>query len=83
MNKNYRKGYRKERELVNNYRRLNWISARSAGSHGPFDVFAWNPNKKEVHFIQVKTNGKMVYQTIYDLQTFTGCKVIIWKEVYK
>ena len=44
------------------YRKAGWVSARTAGSKSPVDVFAFlKPEfgrKGYVHFIQIKTKGK-------------------------
>ncbi len=37
-NKNYQRGVRLEREVVNIFREKGWIAQRTAGSHSPFDV---------------------------------------------
>ena len=39
MNKNYLKGVRKERKIVNIARNEGKLAFRSAGSHSPIDVF--------------------------------------------
>lgn len=81
-NRKYRKGYRKELEIVNTFRRAGWISARTAGSHSPFDLFAWNPKHRIVRFVQVKTKGRMKHRHITNHVAFSGCDVITWTEVY-
>ena len=55
-NNKYIRSSKRERELVNRYREKGWIAARTAGSHSPIDVFAWNPKLGQIHFIQVKTH---------------------------
>ena len=53
-NKNYQKGVRKERKLVNEAREQNKISFRSAGSHSPIDVTIIDKQAKKIEFIQCK-----------------------------
>lgn len=57
-NRKYEKGARHERELVNKYREAGGISARSAGSHSPIDV--WAIKDGELHLIQVKGDKQNV-----------------------
>ena len=54
----YDKGYRFEREVVNDYKRRGWpVAFRSAGSHSHFDIVAsW---AKEGHWIQCKRDGQI------------------------
>ena len=54
-NNAYLRSRRREQELVNSYRNMGWISARSAGSKSPVDVWAVNPEDGEVRLIQIKT----------------------------
>jgi hypothetical protein len=54
-NNKYLRSTKRERELVNKFRADGWDACRSAGSHSPWDVWAFNPNTKEVILIQVKT----------------------------
>ena len=53
-NKSYQKGYRLERQLVNEARKQGLIAARTAGSHSPFDVVIIDPNNHTIRFIQAK-----------------------------
>lgn len=52
--KAYRKGADREREIVNMFKKKGYLSFRSAGSHSPIDVFALNPQTKEILLIQSK-----------------------------
>jgi len=54
-NRNYQKGIRKERKLVNDARRRGLIAFRSAGSHSPIDLVIINPALRSVRLIQCKT----------------------------
>ena len=56
-NKNYLKGVRKERKLVNEARRRGLIAFRSAGSHSPIDVVIINLKLGSVRFIQAKPDN--------------------------
>lgn len=53
-NKNYIKGVKKERMIVNSFRNLGHIAFRSAGSHSPIDVCCINQVDKEIYFFQCK-----------------------------
>lgn len=53
-NKNYLKGVRLERKIVNEARDSGCIAFRSAGSHSPFDVCIIDLEKKKIAFIQCK-----------------------------
>jgi len=63
MQKFYRKGYRYEREIVNQAIKDGCISFRSAGSHSPIDVCIIDKIRKEIFFIQAK-NSKYKYQKL-------------------
>jgi hypothetical protein len=52
-NRNYEAGRRLEYEIVADWRKKGYEVARSAGSHGEWDIFAWNPARKP-EFIQCK-----------------------------
>lgn len=51
----YNRSTKRERALVNRYRAVGWISARSAGSKSEIDVWAVNPKDGETHLNQIKT----------------------------
>lgn len=53
-NKNYLKGVRKERKLVNEARAKGCLAFRSAGSHSPIDVFILDPVARIIHLVQCK-----------------------------
>lgn len=57
-NKNYRKGYEFERQLVNLARGKGLIAFRSAGSHSPIDVVIIDKINKQINLVQCK-NTKM------------------------
>lgn len=56
-NKNYLKGVRKERRIVNAARALDLISFRSAASHSPVDVVVIDPKTKRMRLIQCKPDS--------------------------
>lgn len=56
-NKNYLKGVRKEREIVNFARESGLISFRSAGSHSPIDVVVIDIKNKQITFVQCKPDS--------------------------
>lgn len=53
MNKNYVAGRRLEYEVMQAWREKGYSVARTAGSHGAYDVIAFDPNRP-VELIQVK-----------------------------
>lgn len=53
----YTKGYRSERRVIRDFGRCGYQCMRSAGSHGPFDIIAWNSSA--LVFIQVKAGGDL------------------------
>jgi len=53
-NRNYLKGVRKERMIVNEARKKGLISFRSAGSHSIVDVVVIDPLSGLIYFIQCK-----------------------------
>lgn len=55
--KQYLKGARFERKIVNEARMLNKIAFRSAGSHSPIDVCIIDDEKKRIELIQCKTGS--------------------------
>ena len=79
----YERSTRRERELVNAYRKNGWDACRSAGSHSPWDVWAFNPHTKEVHLIQIKTKigGRTTRRSKVSLDR--GCIVETWTQHYE
>ena len=57
-NKNYLRGVRYERKLVNQARSEGHIASRSAGSHSPIDVWVYEPKNRVIRMIQCKTHKK-------------------------
>ncbi len=53
-NRNYLKGVRKERKIVNEARERGLISFRSAGSHSPIDVCIIDKLARVIRFVQCK-----------------------------
>lgn len=49
---NYSRGYYAERRCIQDLQEKGYSAVRTAGSHSPFDIFAWNSS--EVLAIQVK-----------------------------
>lgn len=64
-NNSYLRSRRREQETVNKYRKLGYISARSAGSKSEIDVWAYHPVSKVLLLIQIKTKkgGRGFYET--------------------
>ena len=57
VNRNYQKGARYERKLVNEAKAEGNIAFRSAGSHSPIDVCVVNSKDREIRLIQAKIGG--------------------------
>lgn len=53
-NRNYNKGVRKERKIVNQAKALGYYASRNAGSHGIWDVTIVDVKLKKIRFLQVK-----------------------------
>ena len=54
-NNSYLRSRRKEQQLVREFRKAGWVSARSAGSKSPIDVWAFHPKENRLYMVQVKT----------------------------
>ncbi len=89
-NKNYLKGTRKERRIVNDARENGHIAARTAGSHSPIDCFIINKEARVITFVQskpdsmseLKKNGEMkiAAKRIHDeLDFLNGQWVVIFE----
>lgn len=52
-NRNYVAGVRLERDVMEMYRKLGYSVARTAGSHGSYDVLAFDP-QRPIELIQCK-----------------------------
>ena len=64
-NKQYVKGARYERKVVNEAKELGNIAFRSAGSHSPIDVITIDPTLRLIRLIQCKA-GKSYSQKFKD-----------------
>lgn len=53
-NRNYINGRNKEYRIIKFLKAKGFIAVRSAGSHSPIDVWAINPETKEIMLIQSK-----------------------------
>lgn len=78
----YERSTRRERQLVNEYRKNGWDACRSAGSHSPWDVWAYNPRTKEVQLIQVKTKKGCRSVRIEKHTLERGCVIETWEQHY-
>lgn len=71
-NNSYLRSTKRERQLVNEFRAKGYHAARSAGSHSPWDVWAFNPKNGDVILIQVKTKkGSKVMVKRHEMK-YTG-----------
>lgn len=75
-NNAYERSVRRERELVNEYRKLGWDACRSAGSHSPWDVWAFDPVNKRVLLIQVKTKKGGRAVRLADMKLYLNVTVV-------
>jgi len=63
-NSRYRKGYKKENKIVNDFKKEGYdICFRSAGSHSPVDVVVINKETKTIKLIQSKKEDFSEFQT--------------------
>ena len=76
---NYEKGRTAEYKAMLQLREDGYAVLRTAGSHGMYDVVAWNPT--EVRFIQVKLNCKPTERELAALEAAHvphGCSKELW-----
>lgn len=78
-NNAYLRSVKRERELVNMYRKEGWYACRSAGSKSPWDVYSVNPKTGEVHLTQIKTKkgGRNIETKL--LKTYPGIVSEFWR----
>ena len=79
-NNNYKRGYTKEREIVNSFRKQGLIAYRSAGSHSPIDVTVHFPD--HVLVIQVKRMKKKGANFEKDIKQLMDVKTSAKKEFW-
>lgn len=82
-NNKYLRSRRREQELVRFYKGLKYISARSAGSKSPVDVWAFKPSKKVVFLDQIKTKKGGKNEHIKLIRKTTGVTVYEYLVEYK
>lgn len=56
-NRNYEKGVRKERAIVNTAKSEGHVAFRSAGSHSPIDVCIINHRDRKIQLVQAKPDN--------------------------
>lgn len=78
-NNAYLRSTKRERELVNQYRRNGWHSCRSAGSHSQWDVWAYNPADGAVELTQIKTKKGARGFTDKILEERIGRVKLVWR----
>jgi Holliday junction resolvase len=82
-NKNYKRGYEKERKLVFNARKEGMTAFRSAGSHSPIDVIIIDHEQRIIKLIQCKVNikqsQKMKLETKY--QYLNGTYYVLFEAI--
>ncbi len=83
-NRNYKKGYERERKLVVQDRNQGHLAFRSAGSHSPIDVFVLDPEKKIIRLIQCKPKSMPLSQRekiLKELEKYLGMyeiRTVVW-----
>ena len=82
-NNKYLRSVKRERELVNYFRKNGQISGRSAGSHSPVDVFAWDEKNKTVSFIQVKTKKGTRFSITKNWRMIKNATVFVWTQSWE
>ena len=79
MTNNYQRGAQREREAARRLRQQGYTVVRSAGSHGPVDLVAWNG--EETRLIQVKANRADALAAAKELKGMTwppASRVEVW-----
>jgi Holliday junction resolvase len=78
-NKNYQKGVRKERKIVNAARAEGKIAFRSAGSHSPIDVCIIDLEAKTIQLIQSKPDGYKGEKLVQQYESLKG----LWEVTFE
>ena len=79
MTTNYEKGRAAEYKAMHQLRADGYAVLRTAGSHGMYDVIAWNPDT--VRFIQIKRDCKPTKGELAALEAAhvpDGCTKELW-----
>lgn len=79
-NTNYKRGYKVERDVVNQYRKLGHIAYRSSGSHTPFDVTVHLDT--HILVIQLKRTKKKGINFDKDIKSLRDAKTTAKKEFW-
>ena len=78
---NYRRGREREYQTQRLLEKAGYATMRSAGSHSPIDIVAFNPNG--LRLIQVKLNSAQVSgverEILKNLPRPSNCTVEIWR----
>lgn len=88
MNKNYRAGYLAEQAIRKRFPAPRYITMRTAGSHGPFDVIVIDQEDPRVHLIQAKKRKrwsnaefKKIMRELEEITVPIGCTKEIWTKL--
>jgi Holliday junction resolvase len=80
VNKKYVKGRNNEYKIVKILENAGYTCSRSAGSHGKFDIIAFN--ESGIRLIQSKTNGCMTEIEREAIKEFKNCPPNATKEIW-
>lgn len=79
-NKNYIRGRNNEYKAIRLLQKAGYDCIRSAGSHGTWDIIAYNSNG--IRFIQVKTNDCVTALDLESIQEFNNIPPNSTKELW-
>ena len=82
-NKQYEKGVKWERQIVNDAREEGHIAFRSAGSHSPIDVCIVDQNHKIIYLIQAKNTKQNMSKLKEEFDKIEYTYKVIWKVMEK
>lgn len=79
MATNYARGAARERAIANLHKTAGWSAVRSAGSHGPFDVFAFGPAWKVIQAKSKLSDARAAMRSLaLETPVPAGTMVEVW-----
>ena len=82
-NRQYEKGVRFERKIVNEAREAGLLAFRSAGSHSPVDVVIVNEPMRKIYLIQCKHSKEKHKKLSKEFDKIESSYKVIWKVMRK